>query len=210
MSKGAPYSIAFPPPVAIDAISRIDSRISMLSDPQRDYIRKVARTLQIIVGALAGGALMFMAVVIFLVSQNPPAAAPETPIITYVAYGLSVFSGIASLVVPSLISNRARQSLITGGVSNWGLVKDLPNAAELGDVAPLAAIYQTRTITSAALVQGAVFLACVAYLLEHQRPVLIAAGVLLLMIISKFPTVSGLESSIETDAATVQQMRQLR
>ena len=156
------------------------------------------------------GALMFMAVVIFLVLQNPPAAVPETPIITYAAYGLSAFSGIASLVVPNLISNRARQSLIAGGVSNWGLVKDLPNAAELGDVAPLAAIYQTRTITSAALVQGAVFLACVAYLLEHQRPVLIVAGVLLLMIISKFPTVSGLESSIESDAATVQLMRQLR
>ena len=39
----------------------------MLSGPQRDYIRKVARTLQIIVGALAGGALMFLAAMIVVV-----------------------------------------------------------------------------------------------------------------------------------------------
>ena len=182
----------------------------MLSDPQREYIRKVARTLQIIVGALAGGVLMFLAVVIYLVSQNPPVAAPESPIITYAAYGLAVLAGIASLVVPNLISNQARQSLITGGPSNWGLVKNLPNAAELGDVAPLAAILQTQTITGAALLQGAAFMACVAYMVEHQRLVLIVAGVLLLMIARKFPTVSSLESSIESDSTTVQQMRQLR
>jgi hypothetical protein len=126
------------------------------------------------------------------------------------AYAFAVFSGIASFVVPNLISNRARQSLATGGPSNWGLVKNLPNAAELGDIAPLAAIFQTRTITGAALLQGAAFFACVAYLVEHQQAVLIVAGALLLMIASKFPTVSGLESSIESDAATAQQLRQLR
>jgi hypothetical protein len=182
----------------------------MLSDPQREYIGKVARTLQIIVGALAGGVLMFLAVVIYLVSQNPPVAAPEVPIITYTAYGFAVCAGIASLVVPSLVSGRSRQSLIDGDVSQWGLVKNLPNATELGEVAMLAAIYQTRTIIGAALCEGAAFFACVAYLLEHQRPVLFVAVVLLLMIARHIPTASGLESSIESESTTIQQMRQLR
>jgi hypothetical protein len=182
----------------------------MLSDPQRDYIRKVARTLQIIVGALAGGVLMFLAVVIYLVSQNPPVPAPEASIVTYTAYGMAVVCGIASLVVPSLVSGRARQSIIDGGISQWGLVTNLPNAAELGDIAPLAAIYQTRTIIGAALCEGAAFFACAAYLLEHQRPALFVAVVLLFMIARHIPTVSGLESSIESESTTIQQMRQLR
>jgi hypothetical protein len=95
-------------------------------------------------------------------------------------------------------------------VSQWGLVKNLPNAAELGDVAPLAAIYQTRTIIGAAMLEGAAFLGCVAYLLEHQQLVLVVAGALLLMIARHFTTASGLESWIENELATIQQMRQLR
>ncbi len=182
----------------------------MLSDPQREYIGKVALTLQIIVGALAGGVLMFLVIVIFLVSQNPPVANPTTPIITYSAYGMAFASIIASLVVPGLVSGRARQSLVDGDVSQWGLVKNLPNAAELGDVAPLAAIYQTRTIIGAALLEGAAFFACVAYLLEHQQLVLVVAGALLLMIARHFTTASGLESWIDNELATIQQMRQLR
>jgi hypothetical protein len=182
----------------------------MLSDPQREYIRNVARTLQIIVGALAGGVLMFLAVVIYLVSQNPPVAAPQEPIITYIAYAFAIVAGIASLVVPNVVSGRSRQSLIGGDVSQWGLVKNIPNAAELGEIVPLAAIYQTRTIIGAALCEGAAFLACVAYLIEHQRPVLFVAGGLLLMILCRIPTVSGLESSIESESTTIQQMRQLR
>jgi hypothetical protein len=182
----------------------------MLSDPQRDYLRNVARTLQIIVSALAGGVLMFLAVVIYLVSQNPPVAAAKAPLITYTAYGMAVFAGIASLVVPSAINSRARQSIIDGDVSKWGLVKNLPNVAELGDVAPLAATYQTRTIIGAALCEGGAFLACAAYLLEHQRPALFVAAALLLMIAGRIPTVSGLQSTIENELATTQQMRQLR
>lgn len=182
----------------------------MLSDPQREYIRKVARTLQIIVCALAGGVLSFLAAVIFIGSQNPPAASPDAPIITYCAFAMAIICGFASLVVPNLVSCRAHQSLADGGLSQWGLVKNLPNAAELGEVAPLAAIYQTRTIIGAALCEGAAFFACVAYLMEHQRPVLTLAVVLILILARHIPTVSGLESTIENDLASIQQMRQLR
>jgi hypothetical protein len=46
--------------------------------------------------------------------------------------------------------------------------------------------------------------------LEHQRPALFVAVVLLFMIARHIPTVSGLESSIESESTTIQQMRQLR
>ena len=182
----------------------------MLSDPQREYIRKVTLTLQIIVGALAGGVLMFLAVVVYMVSQNPPAAGQEAYILTYSAFAMAVVCGIASLVVPSQVTGRARKSLIDGDVSNWGLVKNLSNAAELGEVAQLAAIYQTRTIIGAALCEGAAFFALVAYQIEHQRSVLFVAIVLLLLIVRHVPTASGLESWIESELTTIQQMRQLK
>src|SRR5262249_59185882 len=99
----------------------------MLSGAQREYIGKVCLTLQIIVGALAGGVLMFLAVVIFLASQNPPAAAPDTPTVTYAAYGMATVCAIASFVVPNLVVACARKSLIAGDASQWRLVKNLPN-----------------------------------------------------------------------------------
>ncbi len=140
----------------------------MLSDSQRQHVRTVVRTLQIIVGAMAAGVFGFLAVVIFLIPNHArPAAAPQ-PIVTYSAVGMSVTIGIASLVVPSLVVSRMRQSLLSGHASDWGLVKNMPNAAELGDVVPLGAIYQTRTIICAALLECAALLSCIAYLLEHR------------------------------------------
>ncbi len=123
---------------------------------------------------------------------------------------MSVVIGIAWLIVPGVIVGRMRQSLLNGNSSDWGLVKNMPNAAELGDVVPLAAIYQTRTVIRAALLEGTAFLACIAYMLEHQTIALAIAGLLLLMILSQIPTVSGLESWLDDELATVQQMRQLR
>jgi hypothetical protein len=117
---------------------------------------------------------------------------------------------IAALIVPGLIVNRLRQSVIHRDLTNWGLVKNLPNAAELGDVAPLAAIYQTQTIIGAALIEGAAFLAGIAYMLEQRQISLYVAGALLVLIASQFPTVSRLEGWIENELAGIQQMRQLR
>ena len=182
----------------------------MLTGPQLQYVRSVVRTLQIIVGAMAGGVLMFLAVVLFLVSKNAQPAPASLPVLTYIAVGMSVVIGIAWLIVPGVIVGRMRQSLLNGNSSDWGLVKNMPNAAELGDVVPLAAIYQTRTVIRAALLEGTAFLACIAYMLEHQAIALAIAGLLLLMILSQIPTVSGLESWLDDELATVQQMRQLR
>lgn len=182
----------------------------MLTDPQREYIGKVCLTLQIIVGALAGGVLMFLAIVIFIGSQNPARATPDIPLITYIAYSMAAVCAILSFVVPNFVVARARKSLVAGDVARWGLVKNLPNVEQLGEIAPLAAIYQTRTIIGAALCEGAAFMACVAYLIEHQRPMLFVAGLLLLLILRFVPTPSRLESWIENELVTNQQLRQLR
>jgi hypothetical protein len=184
----------------------------MLTEPQRDYIAKVCLTLQIIVGALAGAVLMFLGIVIFIGSQNPPAAIPDTLIITDAAYSMAANCAVLSFVVPNLAVGRARKSLVAGDgdMSQWRWVQNLPNIEQLGEVAPLAAVYQTRAIIGAAFCQGAAFMACIAYLFEHQRPMLVVAGLLLLLILRYLPTPSRLESWIENELTTIHQMRQLR
>src|SRR5262249_16457597 len=130
----------------------------MLSEPQRQYVRNVVRTLQIIVGAMAAGVLAFLGVVILLIAKQPPLPAGSQLFLTYTSIGMSVVVGIAWLIVPGALVGRMRQQLIGGRSSNWGVVKNTPNAGELGHVIPLAAIYQTRTIISAALLEGTAFL----------------------------------------------------
>src|SRR5207248_224462 len=94
-------------PTAIDASFRIRSRIGMLSEAQRAYIRTVARTLQILVGAMATGVLSFLAIVIFVRPNNGQPRAPDAqPIITYTAIGMSVAIVAASLIVPGAVERR--------------------------------------------------------------------------------------------------------
>jgi hypothetical protein len=182
----------------------------MLSDAQREYLGKACLTLQIIVGALAGGVLMFLAIVMFIGSQNPPAARPNNTIITDAAYRMAATCAVLSFVVPNLLVARTRKSMVAGDISQWGLVQNLPNIEQLGEVAALAALYQTRAIIGAGFCEGPAFMACVAYLTEHERPVLFVAGVLLLLILRFLPTRSRLESWIENELTTNQQLRQLR
>ncbi|HVT28085.1 MAG TPA: hypothetical protein VHE81_08720 [Lacipirellulaceae bacterium] len=182
----------------------------MLSNPQREYVGRVAHTLQIIVGTMAVGVLMFVGVVFILASQNAPIGGAFDSIITYVAIGMAIAVTIAWMIVPGTIVGRMRQSVIERDVANWGLVRNIPNLEELGDVAPLAAIYQTRTIVGAALFEGAAFLATVAYMIEHQRIALFIAAVLLLLILSQIPTVSRLGDWIESELVSIQQMREMQ
>jgi hypothetical protein len=184
--------------------------MAMLSDSQRDYIRKVTRTIQIIVGAMAAGVLAFLGIVFYLVSRNPNAAVPAEPIVTYLAIGMALVTVIASLIVPGIVASRMRQSLVDGRSSQWGLVQNVPRAAELGDVTALAVIYQTRTIIGTALLEGSAFLASVAYLLEHQRYAAYVASVLLLLLLGQIPTTARIEAWMEGESAMIQQMRQMR
>jgi hypothetical protein len=197
--------------IAIDAKTSIRSRIGMLSDPQRAYIRNVARTLQIIVGAMAAGVLFFVAIVVFALPNAAQArAADSQPLITYVAVGMSVAIGAAWLVVPSAVVRRMRETLVSGSSKEWGIVKHMPNADQIGDAIPLAAIYQTGMIIRVALLEGTAFLAAVAYMLERQPIALILVGVLWLMIVSHIPTVSRVESWVDSELASLPQLRQMR
>ncbi len=65
---------------------------------------EVARTLQIILVALAAGTIVFGGIVLYLGKDQPPGQ----PIMTYLAIGFSVVDGIMSFVVPLNMVSQAR------------------------------------------------------------------------------------------------------
>jgi hypothetical protein len=182
----------------------------MLSDPQRQYAGTALRTIQIIVAALAAGVFAFIGVAIFLVAQNVKAAVPDPPILTYTSIGMAVAIVVSWLFVPSVVASGMKKAIIDGRSSDWGIVKSMPNAGELGVVVPLAVIYQTRTIIAAALLEGAAFFATVAYLIEHKPITLYVAIALAFLILAHIPTLSRFESWLDSEATSIEQMRQMR
>jgi hypothetical protein len=179
----------------------------MLTDPQREHIKMAARTMQIIAGALAAGVVIFLAIVLFLTSQRAVGPAGDS-FLTYIAAAYSLAAIMAWAIVPSVIGGRMRQSIVDRNASQWTM--KLANAAELGDALPLTSVYQTRLIVGCALLEGAAFFCLVAYLLEQQPMGLIIAGVLLLLLLSQVPTVPRLESWVEGELATIDQLRLMR
>jgi hypothetical protein len=103
-----------------------------------------------------------------------------------------------------------KKAIIDGRSSDWGIVKSMPNAGELGVVVPLAVIYQTRTIIAAALLEGAAFFATVAYLIEHKPITLYVAIALAFLILAHIPTLSRFESWLDSESTSIEQMRQMR
>jgi hypothetical protein len=136
----------------------------MLTDAERDHLGMMTRTLQIILFALASGVVTFGVVVTFI-SQ----AQQTEPILTYLAVAASVAAILASFVVPSILSAGQRNAIAAG---KWPTAQFAPQSTaagdELGDVGPLLAVYQTRQIIRAAILEGAAFFDLTAYLLEKQ------------------------------------------
>jgi hypothetical protein len=182
----------------------------MLTDPQREYAQTAVRTIQIIVAALAAGVIAFIGVAIFLVAQNVQAAVPDRPFLTYTSLGMAAAVVIAWLFVPRLVAAGMKKAILDGQSEKWGIVKNMPNATNLGYVVPLAVVYQTRTIIAAALLEGAAFFCTVSYLIEHQPIALYVAIALAFLILAHIPTVSRFETWLESESTEIEQTRQLR
>jgi hypothetical protein len=184
----------------------------MLSDAQKAALLPVARTLQIIVAALAIGVVTFFIVVLLIVKgegQNAGGGA-ASPLITYIALGAAVAAAFLALTIPNMISARQRMEIASGKAGLRSQMSQmLPLKPEFRELAPLVAIYHARVIIFGALLEGAAFFNLIAYMIEHQMLSLVVAGCLLLMMLSQFPTPSRFENWIESEQRTIDELRLL-
>ncbi len=182
----------------------------MLNDAQKAALLPVTRTLQIIVAALASGLGMFFAVVVLIAAAGQKGAGAGSLLLTYLGIGAAFVAMCVALVLPGVIAAKQRQAIANGNVAVTSQLRHaLPPSAEFRDLGSLVVAYHTRVIIYGSLLEGAGFFNLVAYMIERQTLCLVIAAVLLLMILSQFPTTSRLENWIEGEMRTIDQLRQL-
>ncbi len=180
----------------------------MLTDLHREYLKTIARTTQIIVLGLTAGVVTFGVIAVVVGDRAPQNAQPAPAFIAYLAIAVACVALVASLVVPALVATNARRRIVAGLPAMPNPRVSLP--PELGDVGPLGAVYQTRLIIGAAILEGAAFFNLVVYIVGGYVPNLVAAAVMLAAILSLFPTRSRVEDWIENQLRVIEQLRQMQ
>ncbi|MFO0914542.1 MAG: hypothetical protein U0795_16405 [Pirellulales bacterium] len=152
------------------------------------------RTLQIIVGAIASGALFFMLVVIAIAGSPSKAA---QPMVAYVGLAFAAAVLLGRFFFTLLSDRQAVKTACDAEIPARVRAhqRDLARLAVDGqptdDAMLLWPRFLTRVMVSVAMIEGAVFLNLIAYMIEHQLFSLIVAAVLLVYILLHFPTNSA-------------------
>jgi hypothetical protein len=154
-------------------------------------------TLRIIVGALATSVAAFaITAIVIRLQQAPPAAGDAAWVLTALGIAAAPVAVLLSRFVPALFVAKARGQIASGQFGSPA--GSSPNPAsgpqsglgQLGDDGKLFTVYQTKTIISAALLEGAAFLNIIAFLQGGSPIALVLALLLALSIIALFPRAS--------------------
>lgn len=134
--------------------------------------------MQIIVGAMVAGCVFFLAIALVAGQQGGLVLAPPD-LLTLIAAGVAGAALVARLVVVSVVTAFGRRRIARR------------NDTDLHDPSVcrgLVALYQTRMIVGAALIEGPTFFLLIAYLSERSPLALILAVVLILGLALHMPT----------------------
>ncbi len=154
------------------------------SDPSSLSLEAFVRTMQIIIGALCAGIVLFLAMVFALAGDEPA----QGGMLSMVGVGIAVAATASAFVLPGTIVAQHRRQIAQ--------VEQADNGDRSLERRLLGA-YQVKLIMSGALLEGAALLNVVVFFLEGQFynaaiGLLLAAGIALL-----FPTRSRLDRWIE-------------
>jgi hypothetical protein len=172
-----------------------------LNEDQERFLKKSLVTMQIIAGALIQGVVIFLVVVVFFLPVPPNRLAVLN---SYIGLGLALVAMAMSLVVPNIIVASTKKSLVKGRPID--LPKQFGEVSDLGFLAPLAGLYQTKMIIAMALLEGAAFFNLVSYMMERQPFTLAVVGMLLLALVMNFPTRRGLEKWLAEETKSIAEM----
>jgi hypothetical protein len=165
---------------------------------QTNSLPPSVRTMQIIVAGLTMGPVIFLAIVCFVAPAiNIGPAFGGLPMLTMIGFGIIAFQLVARAIVLRAAVSKARRDII----------RRAPAAGD-GVAAELMAIYQTRMIISAAILEGSGFFLIIAYMLERSPYALAAAVVLILAVAAHFPTRQRVDDFVEEQTAKLREERQ--
>jgi hypothetical protein len=183
----------------------------MITSEQREHIGKSVLVMQIIVAALAAGVVTFAVVVLVLRSQQEANAPQDNSLLlSYIGILVSASAIAAWMIIPRLLVSRTRQAISEGKTPMLDDYHEPALTEGAQQIQPLVAMHQTRLIVGCALLEGAAFLNLLAYMLEGQLMNLVAAGLLVLIIVTQIPTFGRLTSWIEDDLSAIDRTRSMR
>jgi hypothetical protein len=164
--------------------------------------------IRVMAGALIAGVLVFLGVVVYLVhgEQQGQGAQPAAglPVITLIA-GLVFLTNLPlAILLPVLITRSAVRRIAAGA---WRGPPGADPAQSESDVGKLVAVWQTSTLVGYALLEGAGFFGCIAYLLEGQGAALGVAGAALGMMAGMFPTAGRLGAWLQRQSDALAALR---
>ncbi|MCA9093594.1 MAG: hypothetical protein KDA68_08920 [Planctomycetaceae bacterium] len=146
---------------------------------------------RILVFALAMGVVVFGGVAAGVVFMGPKDAADVgLPIVSYVMAALAVITLMMSFVIPAVVVAQMRR--------------------QVGELSPekrpvaLMPAFQTKTLLGCASCEGGAFGNLIAFISEQQIWTFGIAGVLLLVILSRFPTEAGIENFVQRELEMIE------
>jgi len=165
-----------------------------------DFHRQMApqlRVLQAVVGAMVLGVSMLLAVAMALRAGGAlPPPVVQVPLLSWVAGVVAAGTLIARAVVPGKVA-AAMLKKLTPQVTHPDPTGRGPLHGE--EITGLVRVLVTKTIVSAALVEGPALFAGIAYLIEGSGLALILTILLLLGLAYHFPTRSRLEDWVDAE-----------
>ncbi|MDG2131227.1 MAG: hypothetical protein P8K08_24730 [Fuerstiella sp.] len=148
--------------------------------PAQNSVQSV-RVLKIITFAMVMGVLVFMGVTLAM-SQGAIDGDPN--VMSWIGIGMGVLMGVNHLVVPNIVAGIALNNVN---------VETLQNADDMMKFSLIYPAFQTRHIVACGMLEAAAFMNLLFYMLTSYAGNLAAAGVLVVMIALRFPSVSAVE-----------------
>jgi hypothetical protein len=178
-------------------------------------VARQLRTAQFVIGAMVTGLVVFLGIDVAMAWAIAPPVAGGVPILSIVALGFTALILVLYFVIPQMIVRNGRRAILRGTFRLHrarGLFGELVGepAAEVGNRVKLAALFQTKLIAGAALLEGAAFFWLVLYFVEQSPLSLCAAIVLIVFLALQTPTRSRLIHWIEDQLRQLESERQFK
>ena len=182
------------------------------SDDRSNQLDGQAWVCQIIAFALIAGVTIFFGIAVLIrfnsgkgwIAAEPWDLAPVRAILSLLSVVMAAIMAVLSFVVPKAITTAMRRQIAKGQFPKNE--EGVPLAIDTAGAFRVA--YLNQMIVGMAMLEGAAFFCGISFLLEGRLPPPIAAGVLILLMLARFPTRGSIEGFVEDQGAKLLEDRQ--
>ena len=180
-----------------------------MSSPEEILLQRTLRVMQIAASGLLMGLVIFLTIVLIIVqikNQGAGLAPPGNfPLISIVAVLFFALQGPLAFIAPGIQTGKGLRKIATG---TWQLPPGADPSAFKSDASKLLVLRQNTMLSRLAILEGAGFFGCIAYLVEGRMIALSEILVVLFLMLMSFPTYYRMRYWRELQTDRLIQLRQ--